>query len=624
MASTNSDASRPWRPLITLLLVITVGAGILFTGVRSSDDASWTPKLALDLEGGTQIILQAVTANDEPVSAQDINQAISIIRQRVDSSGVAEAEITSQGGRNIVVALPGSPSEETLALVRESAQMQFRPVLYFGDPGPIVLDDAAVDGEAEVTEGDDSESTESNSADGAQTPDSDDAELVVEGPLDALVADDESAAQPANPSDLVQITQEVVDEFYALDCTSPESLIGGGGVADPDGVLVTCSEDGSTKYILGPMEISGNNIATATSGLKTTQTGATTNEWIVNISFNSAGTKEFETVSSRLAELPEYEQWIYDPTSSAPNMFAMALDNLVISAPSVTQPFYDGQASIEGTFTNESANKLANQLSFGALPLTFEVQSEETISATLGSEQLQKGILAGLIGLALVAVYSLVQYRVLGLITISSLVVAAVLTYLSLAILSWVQGYRLSLAGVAGIIVAIGITADSFIVLFERIRDELREGRTLSGAIDVGWDRAKRTILASDAINFIAAIVLYFLAVGGVRGFAFTLGLTTLIDLIVVFFFTHPLLKVLSKLPFFRDGHKLSGFSPESLGVDRVRYVGRGRVSQPDHGSWLNEDGTRMTIAQRKAARERQQHEELGGSAQTTHIKDGE
>lgn len=620
MASTNTRGRAPWRPLITLLVILAAGAGALFAGVTTSSEAQWTPKLALDLEGGTQIILQAVTANNENVSAEDISQAIAIIRQRVDSSGVAEAEITSQGGRNIVVALPGNPSEETLALVRESAQMQFRPVLYMGDPAPIEVETPA---DRETTnDADDPSDAQEPTADAEQDPAAESAEPVG-GPLDELISDDAEAAEAENPSDLAQITRDVVEEFYALDCTSPDSLTGGGGVADPNAVLVTCSEEGDTKYILGPMEISGNDIAQASSGLKQLQGGAMTNDWIVNIAFNSQGTRDFETVTSRLSQLPEYEQWIYAPTSSAPNMFAIVLDNLVLSSPGVTEVFRTGEAFIEGTFTNESANKLANQLSFGALPLTFEVQSEETISATLGSEQLQKGILAGLIGLILVGVYSLVQYRVLGTLTIASLVIAAVATYLALALLSWVQGYRLSLAGVAGIIVAIGITADSFIVYFERIRDELREGRSLDGAIEVGWDRAKRTIIASDAVNFIAAVVLYFLAVGGVRGFAFTLGLTTLIDLIVVFFFTHPVLQLLARTRFFKDGHRLSGFNPESLGVDRPRYVGRGKVATTQNPPMFNDDGTRMTIAQRKAAqRSKEQAEQV--SSQSTTRKDGE
>ncbi len=589
--------------------------GSVFAGTKWSD-ATWTPKLALDLEGGTQIILQAVTTNNESVSTEDINQAIEIIRQRVDSSGVAEAEITSQGGQNIVVALPGRPSQATLDLVRESAQMQFRPVLYFDSPEAVDLED--LEGDVDVEEpsdeatspegeepapSDDNSAEESENAEDGATADSAETE-------DAAVEEDQDTVEqpePQDSSDLAWITDELLEEFYALDCTDPANLTGGGGVKDPETPVIACDMDGSAKYILGPMEIPGSDIASAASGMQLNQQGQPVGGWKVDLKFNREGGDKFADVTTRLSKLPDYNTWLTNPMASAPNMFAMVLDNLVISAPSVSNPILDGQAEISGNFTNESANQLASQLNFGALPLTFEVQSEETISATLGSEQLAKGLLAGLIGLLLVVVSMFVLYRFLGAVTVASLAIAAALTLLSLMLLSWLQGYRLSLPGVAGIIVAIGITADSFIVYFERIRDELRDGRNLESAVEVGWDRARRTILASDAVNIIAAVVLYFLAVGGVRGFAFTLGLTTLIDLVVVFFFTYPVMRLLARTKFFGQAHKWSGFHHSSLGLDGPRYVGRGRVVTPSKKSTpapvlYNEDGTRMTLAQRKAA----------------------
>jgi preprotein translocase subunit SecD len=290
----------------------------------------------------------------------------------------------------------------------------------------------------------------------------------------------------------------------------------------------------------------------------------------------------------------------------------------VVSAPAVQEIIPNGQAVISGSFTRTSAATLANQLSFGALPVSFQVESEQQISATLGSEQLQKGLIAGLIGLILVVIYSLAQYRLLGLLTVSSLVLAAIITYLVITLLSWLQGYRLSLPGVAGLIVAIGITADSFIVYFERIRDELRDGRALPASVEHGWARARRTILASDTVNFLAAAALYLLAIGGVRGFAFTLGLTTIIDLVVVFSFTHPMMEIISGWRFFGEGHRMSGLDPRRLGVEGVRYVGRGRIAtaprpssgaddQAPTGSWTKlpaavgaAPGT--TIAERRAA----------------------
>lgn len=537
LATTNRKKSGTSRSLVGLLIVVLALFGSLLAGTIWSD-AEWTPKLALDLEGGTQIILQPVAENDEDVTAEDIEQAIAIIRQRVDSSGVAEAEITSQAGSNIVVALPGTPSQETLDLVRESAQMQFRPVLYFGDPA------------------------------------------VVAPPAEPPVTDPAAPpVVPTNPSDFAQVTPELLAEFGALDCADPANLAGG-GVQDASAPIVACADDGSMKYILGPMEIAGLDIENAVSGLRTNAQGTTLNEWAVNIEFNAEGTKKFTDVTTRLSGLPTYSAWMMtSPPTQSPGMFAMVLDNLVISAPGVEVIIADGKAEITGSFTRETATTLANQLNFGALPLTFEVQSEAQISATLGSEQLQKGLLAGLIGLALVVLYSLVQYRALGLVTVASLLIAGLITYGFITLLSWTQGYRLSLPGVTGLIVAIGITADSFIVYFERIRDELRDGRSLTSAVETGWQRARRTILASDAVNFLAAIVLYFLAVGGVRGFAFTLGLTTVIDVIVVFLFTHPLMRALAKTKFFGQGHRASGLDPRQLGVTKPRYAGRGRVT---------------------------------------------
>ena len=278
----------------------------------------------------------------------------------------------------------------------------------------------------------------------------------------------------------------------------------------------------------------------------------------------------------------------------------------MITAPSMNAVITDGKAQISGNFTAKTASALANQLRFGSLPLNFEVQSEQQISATLGSEHLEKGLWAGLIGLLLVVLYMIWQYRGLAVISAGSLLVAGCLTYLVITVLSWAVGYRLSLAGIAGLIVSVGVTADSFIVYFERIRDEVRDGRPLSAAVDEGWDRAKRTILVSDAVNLVAAVVLYVLAVGGVQGFAFTLGVTTVVDLVVIFLFTHPMMELLIRTEFFGGGHKLSGLDPEHLGArSAITYAGRGRVvvsAQGAESEQLGADGEVMSLAERKRA----------------------
>ncbi|MGY4642636.1 protein translocase subunit SecD [Cellulomonas sp. URHB0016] len=550
--------------MLGILIVALVAT--IFAGTKWSD-ATWTPSLALDLEGGTQIILEAKPVGDQEVTSNTITQAIDVIRQRVDSSGVSEAEITSQGSDQIIVGLPGKPSEETLALVRTSAQMEFRPVLATGAPTTATAEDPAAAPTPTASAG--AAAQPSPAASDQATAPAEEATPAPSPSASAPASDAPAKSAPDNNSDAAYyVTPAVQEEFDQLDCTDPKNRTGG-ATGDPAKAFVTCDPEGAAKYILGPVEIEGSEIASASSGLKTLPSGGVSNEWVVNLKMKSKGTTQFTDVTTRLQGLTEPQ-----------NRFAMVLDGLVISSPSLAPGVIisNGQAEISGSFTRESAATLANQLNFGALPVTFEVQSQEQISATLGAEQLQKGLIAGLIGLILVVIYSMLQYRALGLLTVASLVVAAALTYGIITLLSWTQGYRLSLPGVAGLIVAIGITADSFIVYFERIRDELREGRTLGAAVDRGWERARRTILASDAVNFLAAIVLYLLAVGGVRGFAFTLGLTTIIDVVVVFLFTHPMMQLIARVRFFNTGHPLSGLDPRRLGVEGSRYVGRGKV----------------------------------------------
>ncbi len=547
--ATPTRGYRPVRTLLTFGTAALVMFAALFAGVTWSD-ATWTPKLALDLEGGTQLILTPVTEDDEAITPEVINQAIAIIRQRVDASGVAEAEITSQGGGNIVVGLPGQPDEATLDLVRTPAVMDFRAVLTmdYGVPGA-------------------------------------DPEDGVEGlPTDAEL-DTASLGFPDETlySDFGWITQEVRRDFNTIDCTDPATMPSR-DIAPSDRAMVTCDANGLFKYILGPIEIPGTHISSASSGLASSAQGVVTGQWAVSLTFDGEGTTRFRDTTSRIRQL-----------ESPRNQFAVVLDEAVITAPSVTEIIPNGEAQITGDFTRVEAATLAQQLSFGALPLRFEVQSEQQVSATLGSEQLARGLLAGGLGLLLVVIYSLFQYRALGLVTVGSLAVAAILTFGVITVLSWTQGYRLSLPGVAGLIVAIGITADSFIVYFERVRDELRDGRSLPAAVEKGWSRAKRTIIASDAVNLLAAIVLYQLAVGGVRGFAFTLGLTTLIDLAIVFWFTHPVMVLLAKTKFFGQGHPASGLDPRRLGVDGPRYVGRGKVVQAGERASKAGDDTEAT-----------------------------
>ncbi len=588
------------RSLVFLLVIIVGLAGLISYGVFRSN-ATWTPKLALDLQGGTQILLAAEQTGGDAVDGDQLQQAVSIIRQRVDAAGVSEAEITTQGSRNISVSIPGKADEATLQRIEASANLAFRPVLTYdvsasaeeADGGDA---DGAEANSAEDTKADAEEKTDAEEADTANAK-QDDAEKSDEANKDDSA--DTSALDPEElpegAGDLEWITPALQEKFTAFTCDSEDALAA--GEAPTDRPLITCDDSGTIKYILGPVELDGSVITDATAQVATTSTGATTGEWVVQIVMNKEGTEKFGKISTRLYGQAEPQ-----------NQFAFVLDGRVLSAPTMQAQILDGRPSISGQFTQESAAALADQLKFGALPIDFTVQSQEDISATLGTSQLAAGLLAGLIGLLLVVIYSAFQYRALGSLTIASLAIAGVLTYLLLTFFSWRQGYRLSLAGVAGIIVAVGFTADSFIVYFERIRDALRDGFSIESAVEHGWKRAFRTVLASDGVNFLAALILFILAVGNVKGFAFTLGLTTLVDVIVVALFTHPLMTLLARTRFYRTGHKFSGLDPNGLGAV---YRGRLQFSDPvvtgAGGSKKNarsraEAARRQTIAERKAA----------------------
>jgi preprotein translocase subunit SecD len=456
-------------------------------------------RLGLDLRGGTSVTLQPRIAAGEngKVTNEAIDQAVSIIRQRVNSLGVAESEVAAQGSgtnRQIVISVPGDTGRRVVELVGQTAELRFRQVL-------------------------------------------------------ATAASTGAADPKATP--VAGVTADVNAKFAALDCTKAANRQGSGTDAPTD-TIVGCDRAGITKYILAPAEVLGRQISKASAGINT-QGG---NAWYVLLTFNGEGTKAFGNLTARVTTL------------AAPlNQVAIVLDGLVVSAPRITEAIPSGNAQITGSFTQLEAQDLANVLKYGALPLAFDRGEVQQISPTLGSDQLRAGLIAGGIGLGLVLLYSLLYYRGLGLVTFGSLTVAGSLVYLLFLLLGKWISFTLTLAGIAGAIVAIGVTADSFIVYFERVRDEIREGRSLRTAVETGWARARRTILVADFVSIIAAVLLYFLAVGGVRGFAFTLGLTTLVDLIVVFVFTKPLLTILARYTFFSSGHRFSGLSAKSTGT---------------------------------------------------------
>jgi preprotein translocase subunit SecD len=587
------SAARPGRTIAVLAVLTALIYGAIFFAAPDSIGKhtltlaeKYQPRLGLDLEGGTSVILTPrLTKGSGSVPKDSLNQAVSIIRNRVDSFGVAESEVTT-AGNNIVISIPGKQDKNILATVQQTAELRFRQVLLSGagsaTPVPSASPSPTASGSVTPSP------TTSGTASPSPTTSTNNA--VVPKALRKAVSTtttptptptgSASAPAPTTPVPTAPsadgITPALQQKFLALDCGDVEKVrseLRTPGADDPKKPLVTCSEDGVEKYILAPAEVLGTDVKGASATLQTNNQGLATGGWVVELNFTGTGKKKFADVTRRL----------FSETGDK-NRFAIVLDGLSVSAPSTNGVITNGNAEISGNFSQAEATDLANVLKFGALPLTFDPGEVQEVSATLGGDQLKAGLLAGVIGLLLVVLYSLLYYRGLGLVTVASLVVSSIITYGLVVLLGWQIGFRLSLAGIAGLIVAIGITADSFIVYFERIRDEVRDGKSLRVGVETGWVRARRTILAADFVSFLAAMVLYVLSVGSVRGFAFTLGLTTLVDIVVVFMFTKPIVTIFARTKFFGQGHKWSGLDPARLGSTRGTMLTptagrRGRVA---------------------------------------------
>jgi len=521
----------PARRYFAVFALIIAGmyALIFFTG------DSRTPQLGLDLQGGTTVTLTARTPDGQAPDPEDLELARQIIEQRVNGLGVAEAEVVTEGSTNIVISVPGDNGEKAREL-GATAQLRFRPVL--GGPEaatPATSDSAAptsgaATDSAAPTSGAATDSAAATPTDSAAASPTDSAAA---SPTDSAAATTSGAATDTVDPDAPAVTvEEATAEYATLTCDTTTTQ-----VDRADDYIAACSDDGSAKYLLGPAVLEGTDVTDAAAG-----TRSTTGEWIVTLDLNSSGT----------------EAWATYTAANVGNSVGITLDGRVVSAPSINSAINGGQTEISGSFTQTTATDLANQLKYGALPLTFTQATAQSISTELGSEQLQAGLIAGAIGVALVFLYALIYYRLLGLVMIASLLLSAVVVYASLVLLGRQIGFALSLAGIAGFIVSIGITADSFVVYFERLKDEVREGRSLRSATPRAWVRARRTILSADAVSFLAAAILYWLAIGDVKGFAFTLGLSTVLDLLVVFLFTHPLMAVLSRVKSFGT-NRLSG-----------------------------------------------------------------
>ena len=518
MATESRHKQRPLRTLTILFAFVLALFGIMALA------NSWSPKLGLDLRGGTTITLTARnTTGTGSVDQASLEQARTIIQQRVDAIGVGESEVAIVGNNQVTVSVPNVAPAQLQEMVGQTAQLYFRPVYAATAAGP------------------------AEEASGLPLPPPD--------PRPSVAAQ----TQPTVDEVLAwQPTARDQADYEAYQCGQPFPDV-------PDQVLITCDRENTTKFLLYPAIIDGKMLTNASAGIP--QGGV---NWIVQLSLNPEGAAIFEKATGALAL-----------KQSPQNTFAIVLDSAVVTYPRLSNAIPGGQAQIEGDFTQQTATDLANVLKYGSLPLSFDLSEVSNVSPTLGGEQLRAGIIAGLIGLALVIIYSVVYYRALSIVVIASLALAAVLTYQIMVLLGEGMGFALNLPGIAGAIVAIGMTADSFIIFFERIRDEVRDGRSLKTAIETGWIGSRKTILIADAVSLLSAVVLFALAIGSVKGFAFTLGLTTLIDIAIVFWFTKPMVTLLGRTKYFGEGRRFSGFEPEHMGVQRRSPIRRLRATAP-------------------------------------------
>ncbi|MFE0254930.1 protein translocase subunit SecD [Streptomyces sp. NPDC059010] len=551
-----SAQSKPGRSLALILIAIAALTGGMFASGHT------TPRLGIDLAGGTSITLRAEAepGQESAINKTNMDTAVQIMERRVNGLGVSESEVQTQGDRNIIVNIPkGTNAKEARDQVGTTAKLYFRPVLATelsgGDaaatPTPSASSSASGDS------GDKEKATPSGSS--SPSPSSTTQGRAVTDALKADSTPSTGASDKASPSASASpsgdpAASKLQAQYAALDCTKQAVRAKAGDGVKPSDPTVACGKNSQgqwQKYVLGPAEVDGTDVDEA-KAVWNTQNAA---GWTVTMQFTSGGSKKFAAITGKLAK-----------NQSPQNQFAIVLDGEVVSDPYVKTAL-SGSAEISGNFDQASAESLANMLSYGALPLTFSEDSVTTVSPALGGEQLKAGLIAGAIGLALVVIYLLVYYRGLSIIALLSLLTSAALTYTIMSVLGPTIGFALNLPAVCGAIVAIGITADSFIVYFERVRDEIREGRSLRPAVERAWPRARRTILVSDFVSFLAAAVLFIVTVGKVQGFAFTLGLTTLLDVVVVFLFTKPLLTLLARTKFFGNGHPWSGLDPKRLGA---------------------------------------------------------
>jgi preprotein translocase subunit SecD len=578
VAPPRKSGSKPGRSLaalvalIVLMLIGIVGANAFSPGKWGKD---FKIGLGLDLSSGTQVTLRAVTEKGKTPPDADMKQAVAIIESRVNSSGTSGVSVQQQGASDITVTVPGAGSQQVVNEVSTTAELRIRPVLLEGSstaapsttpspnasgtksatpkasPSPTVSTKAYIS-RAAASPSPQAQASGSASAKASATP----------SPSATSSSASSAASTAGDPSAVNAETMKLFEKMDCSDLSTWKQKLGYTELQwdDPNSQIVSCGANGA-KYVLGPAVILGTDVTSESAQIDTTNS-----QWVVDLTLNGKATKAFGALTETQASkyLPNVNSNANDQVL---DMTGIVLDGNVVSAEQTSEAIPGGNVQITNIGGQAQATQLTNELKYGALPLSFKPVDATTVTAQLGRNQLDAGLLAGAIGLLLVVIYSFLYYRGLGIVSVSSLAIAALIGYLGIVLLSKYQNFTLSLAGIAGLIVAIGITADSFVVFFERLRDEVREGRSLRGAVESGWKRARRTILVSDTVSFLAALLLYIFAIGDVRGFAFTLGLTTIIDVIVVFLFTKPMVTLLARTRFFGQGNKWSGLDPARLGA---------------------------------------------------------
>jgi preprotein translocase subunit SecD len=593
VAPPTKTVPHPGRALAALIaliviMLLTLAGGDLFSPSQWHKD--FRVGLGLDLSSGTVLSMKATTLSGGVPSASELNEAKTIILSRVNASGNTGAEVQSEGNNILNVSVPGKTSEQTEELVSETALLNFRQTLLYqpysttpSTPAASASPSASASASPSASASSTAKATPSPSASATSTAKTS-AKIVPAAsssasPTASGTASPSASASPSpSPSatsatptyfgDPSLVNKQTLALFNKVTCkpgdttqwkkeagyTKPQDYDA------PNLQIVSCDSSGG-KYALDVAKIPGTQIATATAELSTTS-----NQWEVLVTLKGAGTTAFANLTSEQAS-----KYYTDASTNEDDFWldtiAVVLDGNVTTAPETNGAIPGGTFQVTGSFTQADATQLANVLTYGSLPLNFDILTADTVSASLGRAQLDGGLIAAAIGLGLVVIYSFLYYRGLGLVSVFSLVIAGTLALLVVMLLTKYQNFALELAGIAGLIVAIGITADSFVVFFERLRDEVREGKALRPAVEAGWKRARRTILVSDTVSFIAAVLLYYFSIGEVKGFAYTLGLTTVIDIVVVFLFTKPMVTILARTKFYGNGHPMSGLDPARLGA---------------------------------------------------------